>query len=374
MPIPNEHTDRLERKAREHGIYIQSGSMLERRSAWPGVVFNTTCLIGPEGILYKYRKVNPWIPYEVHASPHDLDGYDDPLFPVADTPIGRIGCAICYDWLFPEAIRQLAANGAEVLVRVSAYMDPWGATEPMNWWTIVNRCRALENMAYVVAANQGASLRHYPPYSWPGGSQVVDFDGRLLAEASPGPGERIVVAPIDITALRHERATRRGHHMLAHLRTEAYPVYAATRYAPVEGSAALVRGQQRADRRGEAASGGARIADASGRGPRLVASAAASAVSATTAIAAAAAVGAAAVAGAAVGAAAVPAGSTAAAVACVGPAGPVVVTRRSAAAATSGGIAQNHEGEGDHDGDDQTQGQDHVCLREHCRRPVFPVR
>ena len=188
-------------------------------------MFNTTCLIGPEGILYKYRKVNPWLPFEVHASPHDLDGYDEPLFPVADTPIGRIGCAICYDWLFPEAIRQLAANGAEVLVRVSAYMDPWGATEPMNWWTIVNRCRALENTAFVVAANQGASLRHYPPYSWPGGSQVVDFDGRLLAEASPGPGERIVVAPIDITSLRHERATRRGHTMLAHLRTEAYPVY-----------------------------------------------------------------------------------------------------------------------------------------------------
>jgi hypothetical protein len=41
-----------------------------------------------------------------------LRDYDDPLFPVADTPIGRIGCAICYDWLFPEAIRQLAANGA----------------------------------------------------------------------------------------------------------------------------------------------------------------------------------------------------------------------------------------------------------------------
>jgi hypothetical protein len=72
----------------------------------------------------------------------------------------------------------------------------------------------------------------YPPYSWPGGSQVVDFDGRLLAQASPGPGERIVVAPIDITALRHERATRRGHHMLAHLRTEAYPVYSTHIYPP----------------------------------------------------------------------------------------------------------------------------------------------
>ena len=232
VPIPNEHTARLQAKAREHDVYIQSGSMIEADPRWPDVLFNTTCLIGPEGILYKYRKVNPWIPYEVHASPHDLDDYDEPLFPVADTPIGRIGCAICYDWLFPEAIRQLAANGAEVLLRVSAYMDPWGATKPMNWWTIVNRCRALENTAYVVAANQGASLKHYPPYSWPGGSQIVDFDGRMLAEASPGPGERIVVAPIDISAVRHERAQRRGHHMLAHLRTEAYPVYSVHQYPP----------------------------------------------------------------------------------------------------------------------------------------------
>ncbi len=192
LPIPNEHTERLTGKAREHDVYIQTGTMLEEDPAYPGVVFNTTCLIGPDGILCTYRKVNPWIPYEVHASPHDLPGYDKPLFPVADTPIGRIGCAICYDWLFPEVLRQFTANGAEVLVRVSAYMDPWGATEPMAWWTLINRARALENLAYVVAANQGASLRHYPPYSWPGGSQVVDFDGRLLAEASPGPGERIV--------------------------------------------------------------------------------------------------------------------------------------------------------------------------------------
>jgi len=240
IEIPNEHTERLELKAREHDLYIQSGSMLETDRKWPGHVFNTTCLIGPRGILYKYRKVNTWIPYEVHTSPHDLQGYDEPLFPVADTPIGRIGCAICYDWLFPEAMRQLAANGAEVLVRVSAYMDPWGATEPMAWWTVINRARAIENISYVAAANQGASLKHYPPYSWPGGSQVVDYDGRLLAEASPGPGERIVVAPIDISALRHERASRRGHHMLAHLRTEAYPVYQGRRYPPKVGDRAQI--------------------------------------------------------------------------------------------------------------------------------------
>src|SRR5260370_8197108 len=89
------------------------------------------------------------------------------MFPVAETEIGRIGAATCYDWLFPEAIRQLALNGAEVLVRVSAYMDPWGATPPMDWWTVVNRCPALANIASVVAPNQGTPAYHSPPSSLP---------------------------------------------------------------------------------------------------------------------------------------------------------------------------------------------------------------
>ncbi len=96
--------------------------------------------------------------------------------------------------------------------------------------------------SYVVAANQGASLAQYPPYSWPGGSEIIDYDGRGLARATPGPGERIVVAPIDITALRHERATRRGHHMLAHLRTEAYPIYAKHVYPPAGEAYAACKG------------------------------------------------------------------------------------------------------------------------------------
>jgi hypothetical protein len=129
---------------------------------------------------------------------------------------------------------------------------------------VVNRCRAIENMAYVVAANQGASLRHYPPFSWPGGSMVVDYDGRILAQADPGPGEKIVVAPIDIAALRAERERRSGHHMLGHRRTEAYPLQgrpaypggrAAERPLTVEGNEEAIREGKRRARSG---SGGAR--------------------------------------------------------------------------------------------------------------------
>jgi hypothetical protein len=61
---------------------------------------------------------------------------------------------------------------------------------------------------------------------------VVDFDGRILAQAEPGPGERIVVAPVDIAALRAERQRRRGHHMLSHLRTELYCAYRKPVYKP----------------------------------------------------------------------------------------------------------------------------------------------
>ena len=93
LEVPNDLTDKLVRCARDLGVYVQAGSLIERDPRWPELAFNTTLLIGPEGIVSRYRKVNPWIPWEVHASPADVPGYPDPLFPVAETAIGRIGVA-----------------------------------------------------------------------------------------------------------------------------------------------------------------------------------------------------------------------------------------------------------------------------------------
>jgi len=137
----------------------------------------------------------------------------------------------------------------------------------MDWWTVVNRCRALENTAYVVGANQGAALAQYAPFSWPGGSMVVDYDGRILSQADPGPGEKIVVAPVDLSALRHERERRSGHLGLAHLRSEAYPVYRGSHFAPGQltlsdnhtvaaNEAAIAATKARLDRPGSPSSGG----------------------------------------------------------------------------------------------------------------------
>jgi hypothetical protein len=99
-----------------------------------------------------------------------------------------------------------------------------------------------------VASNQGAQANHYPPFSWPGGSMIVDFDGRILSQADPGPGEKIVVGPIDLAALRAERERRRGHHMLAHLRMEAYRAYNQAIYPGglVEGRPPTLQGNEQA--------------------------------------------------------------------------------------------------------------------------------
>ena len=137
VEIPNEHTERLEGKAREHDVYIQSGSMLEIDKRWPGHVFNTTCLIGPAGVLYKYRKVNTWIPYEVHTSPHDLESYDEPLFPspTRGRPLGAICTTGC-----SRSDAPTRGERRGILVRVSALNgNTVGRTAPDGLVEVINR-------------------------------------------------------------------------------------------------------------------------------------------------------------------------------------------------------------------------------------------
>src|ERR671929_106115 len=86
---------------------------------------------------------------------------------------------------------------------------------------------ATADLRYAAAACQTdlANPRDRDGTAAAGGHMLVDYDGRVLAQADPGPGEKIVFGPVDVAALRVERERRRGHHMLAHLRTEAYPAY-----------------------------------------------------------------------------------------------------------------------------------------------------
>ena len=155
IEIPGEEMERIGEIAKTHGVYIAPVSWFEKDPEY-SLVFNTYPLISPDGkVILKYRKVNPWLPFEVSLSPHDLlPDYKEELFPVAKTDIGNLGLYICFDQMFPEVTRQLTFNGAEVLVQCSAYMDPYGI-EPTDYWTLTSRMRALENTAYGVNCQQG---------------------------------------------------------------------------------------------------------------------------------------------------------------------------------------------------------------------------
>ena len=165
--------------AGEHGVLLHCGTILEADDAYPGLVFNTAVVVGAEGVVLRYRKVNSWIPIETFASPHLVEGYDGELFPVADTPLGRIACLTCYDALFPETYREVTSMGAEIVLLANALPGPWGTEPPAPWMTIVPQVRSLENAVITVNVNQGGDLA---PFSFNGGSAVFDWEGRILAQ------------------------------------------------------------------------------------------------------------------------------------------------------------------------------------------------
>jgi predicted amidohydrolase len=222
--IPGEETDKMSEKAKQHGVYI-AGGVLEADPKYEEALFNTAVLIGPKGkLLLRYRKIFPWSPNDPGMSPHDmLDVYEEPFFPVAKTDIGNIGLHICYDACFPEVTRQLTFNGAEVLVKPTALAGPW-SHEPLDWFTVLSRARSIENFAYSVNCNIAR------PGS--GHSVIVDYEGRLLAEAWGGDVEDIIGATIDVDACREFRKTVKMQNMLKDFRSEVFDYLDKTVKAP----------------------------------------------------------------------------------------------------------------------------------------------
>jgi predicted amidohydrolase len=98
---------------------------------------------------------------------------------VAETGIGRIGLAVCYDLRFPELFRAMVDQGAEVFVVPAAW--PAARTEH---WRLLLRARAVENQAYVVACNGSGSA---DGTTLAGRSTIIDPWGELVAEVGLGP-------------------------------------------------------------------------------------------------------------------------------------------------------------------------------------------
>ena len=173
--------------------------------------FNAAVLIGPEGVVGKYRKVHlPYLGVDRFVDPGDLG------FGVHQTRLGRIGLNICYDGSFPESARTMALEGADMILLPTNW--PTGAEEFAEF--LVN-ARGLENKVYSVAVNRVGRERGF---RFIGRSRIADPSGRTLALAGPEE-EDIIFGEIDPSAARDKHITRvPGKHEIQPLQGPPAPV------------------------------------------------------------------------------------------------------------------------------------------------------
>lgn len=132
---------------------------------------------------------------EAHQESRTIEPGDKVV--VVDTPVGRIGLTVCYDMRFPELYRHLVLQGAEIFAVPAAFTAVTGLAH----WEVLLRARAIENLAYVLGANQCGS--HDNGRHTFGHSMIIDPWGKILSQAATKIG--LVVADLDLTMLRQLR-------------------------------------------------------------------------------------------------------------------------------------------------------------------------
>ena len=199
--------------ARELGVEIVAGSILERVSGQQKLS-NTSVHVDAQGeIRAVYRKLHMF-DVEVDGRVYRESDIEQPgeeivLSRTADGV--ELGMSICYDVRFPELYRILAVLGARVITIPAAFTL---ATTRDHWETLV-RARAIENQAFVIAANQVGA---HPAGQHSGGrSMIVDPWGIVLAQAPDSEGH--IAAELD---LQRQREIRERLPSLANRRPAAY--------------------------------------------------------------------------------------------------------------------------------------------------------
>jgi predicted amidohydrolase len=210
--------------AQQNGVWLAANNY-ETDPHFPGLYFQASTLFSPAGdCALRYRRlVSLYAPTPHDVWPAYLDRYGfEGVFPVADTPLGRMAAIASEEILYPEIARALALRGAELFLHSTSEVGSPQLTPK----DVAKRARAYESMAYVVSANSGGLEGcDIPPESTDGMSKVVDWEGRVLAEA--GFGESMVAhAEIDIESLRRWRKRPGMSNILSRQRTELFaPVY-----------------------------------------------------------------------------------------------------------------------------------------------------
>jgi predicted amidohydrolase len=198
--------------ARELGIDLVAGSFSERTGGERGA--NTSIHAGPDGeIKATYRKIHMF-DVEVGGKVYKESEREAPGDEIVLTETAQgvsVGMTICYDLRFPELYRILAVKGAQVIAVPAAFT----LATTREHWEVLLRARAIEDQAFLVAANQVGE--HAPGYRSGGRSMIVDPWGVVLAQAPDK--ETYVIAELD---LERQHEIRRTLPSLANRRPEAY--------------------------------------------------------------------------------------------------------------------------------------------------------
>lgn len=196
--------------AAELGIWLCAGFI----EAEEDRVYNAMALYGPDGHAATFRKVHLWNDEKRIFDAGDLG------FPVADTPLGRFGFAICYDIWFPETMRASALAGADLICVPANWVPVPG--QPDDVPLLANQlCMtgAHVNQVYLVGADRIGEERGQP---FLGRSVICDHTGWPLAGPASPDREEILIARVDPIGSRAERAGNPFNQPLADRRPGAY--------------------------------------------------------------------------------------------------------------------------------------------------------
>ena len=196
--IPGPVTDFLCAKAKEHRIWIMSGSFPETTDAKK--VSNTLTLIDPDGVIRStYRKMHL---FDVEVADGPSYKESESVLPGSEIvtlktdALGCLGFSICYDLRFGEMYRLMALKGAQVIFVPACFTAHTGR---MHWETLL-KARAIENGVFIVAPDQIGEKYDITAY---GHSMVIDPWGKVIARAEEGTG--CIYAEIDLDLVRQAR-------------------------------------------------------------------------------------------------------------------------------------------------------------------------
>ena len=237
--IPGRATDALLPVLKRTGMHMSVG--IAEKDANTGIFYNTAVLLGPEGIIGKYRKNG------LNGQDVQLFGPGDTDVGVFDTPIGRIALIICYDDTYWQYDRLAALRGAQIIGwhSVSDRVMPGtpAAQAKGNHSTVasVQHMSALNGLWVIGATRSGIERNpiNGSQLYYNGGSSIWTPQGRKLVQAPVVPPEVLppglngffatTIIPAEADAVREQR--------LAARRPSLYNPLLALRRAPVDSTA-----------------------------------------------------------------------------------------------------------------------------------------